>query len=929
MYKQVGNIPNTNESDQIQNNGTHNYFPQGQYDEQSLTYPNPGSKINYSEHGNINKFRIDEYRSQPEAIINYQNPNGQFQDIEQFLTNNTKRDNQLNENLNQHPFDYGNDQVQNIFVTQQDDRRKNTERRENINSFRSPKKHNKRQHSRDNEFTKPPELPKYAGYHRKNSIQGIIPIDNENINEQNINENDQNYPKNGVQDIQSDPNIQATAHPSYQYQQQIDINDQQDYTDPTYIHQQIQPDAQLDYRAPHTNQYETQYQPLYSDSYPKLSVQPSTQINSNNQQSQRYSDPQQPITSLQSQQPPITQNQNHYQPLDYRDQTNRLASSYQPSQYNTIQASNVVQPSSQCSQPPPPSQQQVYSQSLPPPTQYYAQSQYQNPGFLSRPKFNADPQSKVINLDIAQIKKFCSRLIISNNGIQLMSMDFPDVSLPDDSYNTLSSRTSSGNIQSVSPPPTQQIVQQQQPQDQQLKTQIPQNPYQNTPYQIQQQPQFPDQTPLTATPIPLQPSIQSQQTDYYNYHQPYQQESAQVYTQESASPLQSQIYPQPTFQQNYQTQEFAPKTSNVYSQTPPPSLPPPPQQQPQQPPPLPIISQTQQQQQPNYYNEQANSYPPVKQQTRNSEEEQEQEEEEANEYESDDNQYENQHHKYRHSIDLQRNDSNNNIENNNKDNTNTNTNDNVEKNDETNAVNIVKTVKEKRRPGRPRKIGNDTDIEPPRVHKKKKLKQIEEEYQLDESLGSFIRKGKGVFLVPNGFDDFLNDKSIIINPCKVGFQPKNYWEQYDKDVTFGELVQSYFSVNDKNSKFIFKLYDMLLLTSNYENLRQIVGFNWVSDFVFSISRMSASAMLNLSITHLNTSFLKTLIECGFCEVTHENFAMAHLESFPEINEKEVKLYFHQDFRFSKREMNSDELDSLEVPIISKKGRPRTKYPGRS
>lgn len=195
-----------------------------------------------------------------------------------------------------------------------------------------------------------------------------------------------------------------------------------------------------------------------------------------------------------------------------------------------------------------------------------------------------------------------------------------------------------------------------------------------------------------------------------------------------------------------------------------------------------------------------------------------------------------------------------------------------------------------------------------------------------------IKKGRGTFLRPLGFDEALEDENLILNPYTIGFQPQSYWEIVNRDVTFGQLVNTYFASNKKKikpTKFIFKLYNMLLLSTHDERYKELVGFNWFSDFVISIDRLAASAMLNLSTTNCDVVLPALLDECGFEEVTNENFGLAHLSSFPAEESKKLKFYYHKSSLFSKREMTAAELERLENKKIGKRGRKNLKYPAQS
>ena len=59
----------------------------------------------------------------------------------------------------------------------------------------------------------------------------------------------------------------------------------------------------------------------------------------------------------------------------------------------------------------------------------------------------------------------------------------------------------------------------------------------------------------------------------------------------------------------------------------------------------------------------------------------------------------------------------------------------------------------------------------------------------------------------------MTNSKFILNPLQLNFEPQSFWKDISKDFTFGELVNKFFRLkNTHYAKFIYKLYDMLLIT---------------------------------------------------------------------------------------------------------------------
>ncbi|KAK8847925.1 hypothetical protein M9Y10_018973 [Tritrichomonas musculus] len=214
--------------------------------------------------------------------------------------------------------------------------------------------------------------------------------------------------------------------------------------------------------------------------------------------------------------------------------------------------------------------------------------------------------------------------------------------------------------------------------------------------------------------------------------------------------------------------------------------------------------------------------------------------------------------------------------------------------------------------------------------------QLYYENKLFKTIEDSIRSK--ILYEPPLFKSAMLNPQLIINPCKLKFEPLSYWEEFSEDITFKQLVNSFFRINKSRIfKFIYKLYDMLLLTSKNPLFKGIVGVNWVTERIFSVNAESIAAMINLSgysIEFLLFGKNQIFQSLGFKEVTPDNFYEAGLDSFPEISQPNIRLMFHVDQVFVNKEFTFYELDEIEKHYQNKKCiqngnnslNTRTKYP---
>ena len=88
-------------------------------------------------------------------------------------------------------------------------------------------------------------------------------------------------------------------------------------------------------------------------------------------------------------------------------------------------------------------------------------------------------------------------------------------------------------------------------------------------------------------------------------------------------------------------------------------------------------------------------------------------------------------------------------------------------------------------------------------------------------------------------DDFLKvctDEKFIINAKQRGLIPKRFWEKASHQ-TFGWCLLNFFQKkNNVNTRFLYKLYNALVLQSTYPELESLIGVAWVNKKVFKVNK---------------------------------------------------------------------------------------------
>ena len=85
------------------------------------------------------------------------------------------------------------------------------------------------------------------------------------------------------------------------------------------------------------------------------------------------------------------------------------------------------------------------------------------------------------------------------------------------------------------------------------------------------------------------------------------------------------------------------------------------------------------------------------------------------------------------------------------------------------------------------------------------------------------------------FFNACSDQFICVNPCKMGFLPKEFWR--DQYYTFGQLVHDHFQKrNHPKCRFSHKLHNALKLADAHPELIQYIGVEWKTKYIIHVQR---------------------------------------------------------------------------------------------
>ena len=144
------------------------------------------------------------------------------------------------------------------------------------------------------------------------------------------------------------------------------------------------------------------------------------------------------------------------------------------------------------------------------------------------------------------------------------------------------------------------------------------------------------------------------------------------------------------------------------------------------------------------------------------------------------------------------------------------------------------------------------------------------------------------------FNEFMCNPNATLNPGELGFLPSYFWPK--KDIPFSDIVLDYFQrKNNTNCRFIYKLYDALLIGQQSEVYEQLVGVRWLTKYVLRVNKGQFARLLGIksidgSLFHQQGNFTTH----GFIEIGSEEAATyCSGIDISDVDFDEVRLLIHQ------------------------------------
>lgn len=161
------------------------------------------------------------------------------------------------------------------------------------------------------------------------------------------------------------------------------------------------------------------------------------------------------------------------------------------------------------------------------------------------------------------------------------------------------------------------------------------------------------------------------------------------------------------------------------------------------------------------------------------------------------------------------------------------------------------------------------------------------------------------------FQKALTDPDYEFNPRQIGFIPEHVWEnEEDRVIPFGYVVSKFFQrCMSIKTRFEYKLYNALRLTSMYPHFEEVVGVFWISNTHFLVHKFIFAQLLG--IVHVDGSLFHkqgNFPTHGFCEATFGECAAQGINLPRNLNNKIFKILYHKSGHFT-RDMDTKNIDT--------------------
>lgn len=127
-----------------------------------------------------------------------------------------------------------------------------------------------------------------------------------------------------------------------------------------------------------------------------------------------------------------------------------------------------------------------------------------------------------------------------------------------------------------------------------------------------------------------------------------------------------------------------------------------------------------------------------------------------------------------------------------------------------------------------------------------------------------------------------NCKDDLVDVKMMGLVPSQFWDKYQSSmIPLQTIIEEFFYRRTSNTtKFIFKLYNALRITTYYPEYKDIIGVYWISEEIFVVLRHEFAVLNNIKI------------EKGALFHQHGNFTT---HGFEQISTSEIASKFGKEF----------------------------------
>lgn len=113
---------------------------------------------------------------------------------------------------------------------------------------------------------------------------------------------------------------------------------------------------------------------------------------------------------------------------------------------------------------------------------------------------------------------------------------------------------------------------------------------------------------------------------------------------------------------------------------------------------------------------------------------------------------------------------------------------------------------------------------------------------------SFQDQMKSISLEMNSNDDMEPVFEMPIEPKMLGLIPDHFWNNFEKKIELSSIIKDFFNKRTSQStRFIYKIYNALKITTRYPEYKEIIGTFWVSKEIFIVNRHEFAVINNIKI----------------------------------------------------------------------------------